>query len=144
MENDKTLGENLIDSLKETLQAETANNENLLSAEEVEKKMLENQQAAVDNGAENSAILFKKFHPEYTALVDTLSNKSLRRLAKAIVLLPIEEAKLNLKRQDELKAFNLAQTLLDAKTYMFLYTKMKHQEELAKQKQEETKETDNG
>lgn len=105
-----------------------------LSPKQVEENLINDQEQRLEAGADTTAALFKKFHPEFLARVDRLSNKSLRRLIKAMVSLPLEDAKLNLKMDEEKQAFMVAMNLIDAKNYLMLYTKYKHAEELEKNK----------
>lgn len=92
---------------------------------------------------ETASLLFQLYYPKYAQLVDQLSSNSMRRLLKAIVAVPLEDATLNLDRPEEKTAYAVLEKLMISKMSLVLYTLMEHEANL-KTNQEEKKESTNG
>src|ERR1039458_8705782 len=65
---------------------------------------------------ESASMLFGMYLPKFASIVNKLSNKSLKRLIYSLVAVPLEEAKLNLKHEDERLAYQIAEQLLVSKS----------------------------
>ncbi len=60
--------------------------------------------------------VFQKYFPMYCGEVEKLSQKQMKRVAKAVIGLPLEEGcKPNLKDEKEMNAYYLAERLMQAK-----------------------------
>lgn len=71
---------------------------------------------------DHAARIFSVGMPYYSNLIDNLSQKSLRRLAKALVEYPLnDETKQLLAHADEKHAFELALELMEARSQMIAY-----------------------
>jgi hypothetical protein len=82
---------------------------------------------------------FKSFLPRYDSLVNKLSLKSLKRLAKSLVAYPLEDRKHVHRKGDEEEALKLGESLMQSKFVMFMTNLYKlSKEELEKQKSEQS------
>lgn len=83
--------------------------------------------------ADGPATLFTLYWPMLRDKVENkLSAKSLRRLIKAMICVPLEDAKLNIKLDEEREAYAIIERLMEAKLVMILSALYEHQEELQK------------
>jgi hypothetical protein len=71
---------------------------------------------------ESASLLFGLYIGKFANLVNKLSSKSLRRLIYSLVAVPLEEAKLNLKNEDERTAYQIAEQLLVSKSALIMST----------------------
>jgi hypothetical protein len=115
--------------------------------EELQLKEEASTPQTTPNPEDLAAQHFKSFLPRYDSLVNKLSLKSLKRLAKSLVAYPLEDRKHVHRKGDEEEALKLGEALMQSKFVMFMTNLYKlSQEELEKQKSEqsssETKEGD--
>src|ERR1041385_8941355 len=101
-----------------------------LTAEEIEQQQI--QAAANRDPLESATLLFTLYYPRFCAALDTLPAKSVRRLIRAIIGVPLAEATPNLKRPEERTAYAIAERLKEANLIITLDTLYKHQQELKK------------
>ena len=74
--------------------------------------------------------MFNLYLPRFQAMVDKLSNKSLRRVLKALIEYPLVEEDFKFSGELEKEAFLVAENLILAKVMMINHTLMQHQEDL--------------
>jgi hypothetical protein len=89
----------------------------------------------------SAALLFKMYYPRFSRDLNTLSLKSLRRLVRAWIGVPLEEAMPNFKNQEEMTAYAIGERLLEAKMVVTLHTLFQHSQQI--QSAEETPQEDN-
>lgn len=104
------------------------------SAADIEKQLVQDQ--TPKDPMAGIAQMIAAYKIPFVNLVDQLSNKSLRRLLKSLVLLPLEDYFPNLKNKEEKTAFAVGEKLLQAKLTLIHYTAL---EEQAKQAAEREK-----
>ncbi len=97
---------------------------------QVEAEMLAAAEAKANDPAEQAAQLFKAYKNSYERSIAKLSSKSLRRLLKALVLAPLENAPL--VNQAEHEAYFYGDSMLQAKFLMGMKVYMDSAEEIAK------------
>lgn len=90
------------------------------------------ESASEKSNADGPAMLFSFYWPIVSNKIDTLSNNSLRRLLKAIICIPLEDAKLNLKLVEEREVYAICERLMEAKLVMTLTALYENQDELKK------------
>ena len=81
--------------------------------------------------------MFGLYLPKFIEKIDTLSNKSLRRVMRALVAYPLEELHPHKNNPDEVFAYKVGEKLQEAKYIMILHTAVQHQMELEQKKMEE-------
>jgi hypothetical protein len=87
--------------------------------------------------------VFQKYFPLYCGEVDKLSQKQMKRVAKAVIGLPLEEkVKPNLKDEKELNAFYLAERLLQAKMVIIHHAMVEQQRKSQEKAEAAKKETE--
>lgn len=91
--------------------------------QEVEQKLIKKETSPMEGLAEKVNVM--KF--PFLNLVDRLSNKSLRRLIKALVLVPLEDMKVNFNVKEEKTAWSIGEELLKAKMTMIHFTLLEHE-----------------
>lgn len=84
------------------------------------KEKAENPQAFENNPEDVAAYHFQMYHPRYESLIDKLSYKALKRLAKGLVIYPLEERKFQHTSETEKEALILGEKLLQSKFIMFM------------------------
>lgn len=107
------------------------------------------QTTPLKDPAEVAAQLYTLYLPRFLGIVDTLSNKQLKRLIKALIETPLMEEQPKFSTQDEKTAFAIGDELLQAKmalviSALFGDVAMKQLEASQETKTEETKEETNG
>jgi hypothetical protein len=101
--------------------------------ESVELKEPEINEKSFESDPSGSAsMLFGLYYPKFSQALDTLPAKSLRRLLRALIGVPLVNASPNLKRSEERVAYSVAERLLEAKTVVTLHNLFQHQQELQK------------
>ena len=116
--------------------------QNPLVTETVEQPVVEQQPRPTSSGlspTEAAATMFYMYLPKYKQLVDTLSNKQARRVLKALVEVPLQNADYKHPTEEEKTAFLIGDRLLQAKFVMMLET-LSQSAQLAQQESE----TNNG
>jgi hypothetical protein len=78
----------------------------------------------------SAALLFKMYYPRFSRELNTLSVKSLRRLIRAWVGVPLEEAMPNFKNSEESVAYAVGERLLEAKMVVTLHTLYQHSQQI--------------
>jgi len=94
---------------------------------------------------EAASLIFGMYYPKFLQLILGLSNKSLKRLIRALIGIPLEEAMPNFKNEKERAAFAIGERLLEAKTLIIIHTMYQKQKDLEKfqlDSQTENKETE--
>lgn len=104
------------------------------SPEDIEKQLIKEQ--TPKDPMEGIANLIFTYKTPFINIVNGLSNKALRRLIKALVLLPLEDFVPYMKEKNEKMAWQVGEKLLHAKLTMIHYTAL---EEQAKQQEEREK-----
>jgi hypothetical protein len=79
-----------------------------------------------------AATMFGMCYPRFIGRIDTLSNKSLKRVIRALIGVPLEEVMPNFKRPEEKEAYLLGEKLLEAKAVIIIHSMYEHQKELDK------------
>lgn len=118
--------------------------ENTKPVENVETIPTPSDDASV---AETASMMFGLYYPQFKTLVDNLSNNSLRRLIKAMVAVPLEDANVNLKLKEERVAYAICEKLMISKFGLVMHVLWEHEQDLKKQEEtnkEEKKENTNG
>lgn len=77
-----------------------------------------------------AAMLFKLYWPIFKNVVERLSNKSLKRLIKAMIAVPLEDAYPNLKNEIEKNAYAISERLLQAKVLMVIHMMYQNPEQV--------------
>jgi hypothetical protein len=93
--------------------------------EEIEAQLVKEQ--IPEDPMAGIAQMIAGYKTPFVNLVDGLSSKSLKRLLKALVLLPLEDFVPNMKRKEEKTAFLVGEKLLHAKLTMIHYTALEEQ-----------------
>lgn len=71
---------------------------------------------------ESASLLFGLYIGKFANTVNKLSSKSLKRLIYSLVAVPLEEARLNLKNEEERTAYQIGEQLLVAKSALIMST----------------------
>lgn len=90
---------------------------------------------------ESASMLFELYFPKFSGLVETLSNKSLKRLIIALVAVPLEDARLNLNNEKEKMTYAIAEQLLVSKSALILSTAYEHEQKLKAEQEAKLEET---
>jgi hypothetical protein len=106
------------------------------SAAEVEQDILTEQQKAQKDPMQGLSDMITLYKFPFTNLVNKLSNNSLRRLCIDLVLVPLEDPKINKNNKDEKMAFIVGEELMKAKITMIHYTMLQEQMKQEQLKQE--------
>lgn len=75
-----------------------------------------------------ASMTFGLYFPKFCMGVDKLHVKSLRRILKALVGVPLEDLSINLKRTEEKQMFGMGQHLMEAKMALIFSQLIKAQE----------------
>lgn len=114
-------------------------------ARNLEQEMIAQEQFNQTPPEEVAATMFNLYLPRFQMLVGKLSNKSLRRVLKALVEYPLVEEEYKLSEQEK-DVFLVAENLILAKVMMINHTLMEHEVSLQDQTNSDTvsKETSEG
>jgi hypothetical protein len=93
---------------------------------------------------DSTSMLFGLYYPKFCQGVDMCSNKSLRRLIKALVGVPLVDEVPNLKIPLEKTAFAIGENLLQAKMTMMIHVLYNQSEDIKMQLETNKKEKENG
>lgn len=129
--------ENLLPPIPEEQPIVDLNNPEAIAAAspaDVEKELIKEQ--TPQDPMAGIASLIATYKIPFINLVNNASNKALRRLIKALVLLPLEDFVPNMKEQNERMAWQIGEKLLHAKLTLIHYTAL---EETARQEEEKQK-----
>jgi hypothetical protein len=107
-------------------------------AVQLEQEMIKQEQLNQTPPEEVAASMFNLYLPRFQLMVDKLSNKSLRRVLKALIEYPLVEDDFKFSSELEKETFLVAENLILAKVMMINHTLMQHEVDLQSQK-----ETDN-
>jgi hypothetical protein len=110
-------------------------------AVQLEQEMIKQQQSEQTPPEEVAAAMFNLYLPRFQMMVDKLSNKSLRRVLKALIEYPLveEDTKLSELEKD---TFLVAENLILAKVMMINHTLMQQQVDLQSQQESDTLKTE--
>jgi hypothetical protein len=107
--------------------------------QQVEQDVLKDQ--TPKSPMENLSAMVELYKTPFINLVNgKLSNNSLRRLIKALVLMPLEDMPLNFKRKEEKMAWQIGEELMKAKLTLIHYTMLEQQMKQEQDRLELTKE----
>ena len=95
---------------------------------EIEEKLIANKSYTDPLNA--AANMYGLYMPKFKQGVDMLSSKALRRLIKALIEYPLEEAKYNHSTPLEKQLMSIGHAVLEAKFLMILETYNNHMSEL--------------
>lgn len=95
------------------------------SPEDVEKQLVKEQ--TPEDPMAGIASLISTYKIPFVNIVSGLSNKALKRLIKALVLLPLEDYVPNMKEKNEKMAWQIGEKLLHAKLTLIHYTALEEQ-----------------
>jgi hypothetical protein len=109
------------------------------TAEQTEQQLLQTQQPKKDP-MQGLSDMFTLYKVPFTNLVTKMSNNSLRRLIRALVFMPLDDMKLNLKNKEERMAWQIGEELLKAKLTMIHYTLIEQQMKQEQERQATLKE----
>lgn len=90
----------------------------------------EGEEKAPESHSESASTLFTLYFPKFCELLDQLPAKALRRLLKAIIAVPLIDAKPNLNRPEERTAYAIAERLTEAKMVITLEVLYEHHKQL--------------
>jgi hypothetical protein len=114
-------------------EAKKANPLQGLPAEEVEAAMLEAERvkAAQADPVEIASMMLTLYTPRFCGIIDTLSNRQLRRVIKSLIEFPVGR---DYEHRDkaEREAFAIGNRLMDAKYVLVANSYNEHREELMK------------
>ena len=114
---------------------------------EIESALLEKEKSAImseESLQDTASMMFSLYYPKFAQLVDQLSTKSLRRLIKAMVAVPLEEANLNLKIEKERVGYAIMEKLMISKFGLVINTLWQEEQRMKQEPKEENKENDSG
>jgi hypothetical protein len=109
-------------------------------AHKLEQEMITQERLSQPPPEEVAATMFNLYLPRFQMQVGKLSNKSLRRVLKALVEYPLVEEEYKLSEQEK-DAFLVAENLILAKVMMINHTLMEHEESLHNQSHSGTVDT---
>lgn len=104
-------------------------------AQQLEQEMIKQQQSTQTPPEEVAAAMFNLYLPRFQIMVDKLSNKSLRRVLKALIEYPLVEEDFKFSGELEKETFLVAENLILAKVMMINHTLMQQQEDLQSEKE---------
>jgi hypothetical protein len=99
-------------------------------AVQLEQEMIKQEQLNQTPPEEVAASMFNLYLPRFQLMVDKLSNKSLRRVLKALIEYPLVEEDFKFSNELEKEAFLVAENLILAKVMMINHTLMQHEVDL--------------
>ena len=103
-------------------------------AAQIEQEMIKQAEANQTPPQEVAAAMFNLYLPRFQMMVDKLSNKSLRRVLKALIEYPLVEEDFKFSGELEKETFLIAENLILAKVMMINHTLMEHQIDLQSEK----------
>ena len=108
--------------------------EGYLDPVEVEKKMVAEELARMNapperDDAEVASMMLSLYTPRFNKLVDGLSNRELKRLAKSIVAFPLGKEYKHVSKEEQ-EAFMIGQALTDAKMVLVMKTYSENRDEI--------------
>ena len=98
-------------------------------AVQLEQEMIKQSQIQQTPPEEVAAAMFNLYLPRFQMMVDKLSNKSLKRVLKALIEYPLVDDETNLS-ETEKETFLVAENLILAKVMMINHTLLEQQIEL--------------
>ena len=98
-------------------------------AVQLEQEMIKQAQVQQTPPEEVAAAMFNLYLPRFQMMVDKLSNKSLKRVLKALIEYPLVEDETNLSATEK-ETFLVAENLILAKVMMINHTLLEHEVEL--------------
>ena len=110
-------------------------------AVQLEQEMIKQEQLNQTPPEEVAASMFNLYLPRFQMMVDKLSNKSLRRVLKALIEYPLVEEDFKFSGELEKETFLVAENLILAKVMMINHTLMQHQVDLQEEKETDKAET---
>lgn len=105
------------------------------TASEVEKDILKEQLPVQKDPMQGLSDMVSLYRFPFFNLVNKLSNNSLKRLIKDLVLVPLEEPTINKNNKEEKTAFTIGEELMKAKITMIHYTMLQEQMKQEQEKQ---------
>ena len=99
-------------------------------AAQLEKEMIKQAQTQETPPEEVAAAMFNLYLPRFQLMVDKLSNKSLKRVLKALIEYPLVEEDVKFSSDLEKETFLVAENLILAKIMMINHTLMEQQVDL--------------
>lgn len=96
-------------------------------AVQLEQEMIEQQKATQTPPEEVAATMFNLYLPRFQLMVDKLSNKSLKRVLRALIEYPLVEEETKFSTNMEKETFLVAENLILAKIMMINHTLMEQQ-----------------
>jgi DNA primase large subunit len=103
-------------------------------AAKLEQEMIRQEEMQQTPPEEVAATMFNLYLPRFQNMVDKLSNKSLKRVLKALIEYPLVEDDMKLS-ETEKDAFLVAENLILAKVMMINHTLMQQQVDLQNQQE---------
>lgn len=103
-------------------------------AAQIEQEMIKRAEENQTPPQEVAAAMFNLYLPRFQMMVDKLSNKSLRRVLKALIEYPLVEEDFKFSGELEKETFLIAENLILAKVMMINHTLMEHQIDLQSEK----------
>ena len=103
-------------------------------AAQLEQEMIKRAEANQTPPQEVAAAMFNLYLPRFQMMVDKLSNKSLRRVLKALIEYPLVEEDFKFSGELEKETFLIAENLILAKVMMINHTLMEQQIDLQSEK----------
>lgn len=98
-------------------------------AVQLEQEMIKQAQGSQTPPEEVAASMFNLYLPRFQMMVDKLSNKSLKRVLKALIEYPLVVDETNLSKTEK-ETFLVAENLILAKVMMINHTLLEQQVEL--------------
>jgi hypothetical protein len=108
----------------------------------LEQEMIKQEQLNQTPPEEVAAAMFNLYLPRFQAIVSKLSNKSLRRVLKALIEYPLVEEDFKFSGELEKEAFLVAENLILAKVMMINHTLLQHEQDLHTQETSDTVESE--
>ncbi len=103
-------------------------------AAQIEQEMIKRAEENQTPPQEVAAAMFNLYLPRFQMMVDKLSNKSLRRVLKALIEYPLVEEDFKFSGELEKETFLIAENLILAKVMMINHTLMEQQIDLQSEK----------
>ena len=94
---------------------------------QLEQEMIKQAQGSQTPPEEVAASMFNLYLPRFQMMVDKLSNKSLKRVLKALIEYPLVEEETKFSSDLEKETFLVAENLILAKIMMINHTLMEHE-----------------
>lgn len=110
-------------------------------AVQLEQQMLNLADSNATPPEEVASAMFNLYLPRFQLMVSKLSNKSLKRVLKALIEYPLVEEDFKFSEMEK-ETFLIAENLIIAKVMMINHTLMQHEADLQTQKQSASLETE--